>query len=448
MAENKKNLFVFVPNNAVSDFKNAHLASNVTNSDDYWSKVSFLGGTGEIATHGQTFGMSTEFAQRIGLTEDITTSNTLMSYISGLNDSLTTLNGGTNVEGSVDKKINDAMQSLVSGAPTAYDTITEIAAWIQDVQGQQGTAAAVASTLAKVGPLEQKLGSYTVADNQYTYTGVYLFAHNAAAEEAAAVKTSLNNSDSAVAGQYVSSVSLNNGTWTITRANLPVLSVNSNSSNYASVNDHEISILTSTISSTTGFVFNETPESGHSRYELGDTETIGTGLVTASAVYSRLRADETFIADALSSLDSRITTVVSGATGDLDASIRISDSNSYVTAYIIEEDGKLKASGSYMTFDVAKIYDQLDSTLTINATENSVSYGSATIAIADGKLTETGSSLTINKTNILAKTEATVSSPTTGTGSNEYVVVNITTENHDVTEVTVEFDPWEEYVAS
>lgn len=434
-----KNLFVYVPKEAVANFKTNHTGSSISNTDDYYGKIAFLSESGEIATHGETFGMSVEFANKIGLISDITTSNTLMSYITNVKNAVNTLNADSNTDGSVDKKIKTAIDDLVAGAPTAYDTITEIAAWINNIQGEQGTAAKVSETLAKVPVLEEKLGTYSGS----TYSGTYLFAHNAAVEEAAAKVATLTYNDSVATGKYVSAVSQTNGIISVERADLPTLSINSGSSNYAIANGHELSISTSSISSTTGFVYNATPAEGHTTYEVGTAETIGNGLVTASTVYDRLRADETFVASALSTIDARISAVVSSATNDLDSSITFSDASSYVSITVAQEDGKLKQSSSVVTFDYEKIYAQLDSTISLTAAANGTTYGTATIAMVDGKFDSTNSSMTINKDNILAKTQSTVDS-----SNNTYIAVHVTTQNHDVTTVTVDFDPWEVYSAS
>ena len=435
-----KNLFVYVPSNGIADYKSRHV-TNVTSDDEYYSKIAFLSGSGEIATRGELFGMSTEFAQKLGLTSDITTSNTLMSYITGVKDNVTTLMANENTEGSVDKKIKTAIDNLIAGAPTAYDTITEIAAWINDIQGQQGTAATVAAQLAKIDPLVDKLGTYTNGAEP-TYTGAYLFAHNAAVEEATAMKNSLTYSDTAVAGEYVSAVTQTNGVIAVTRASLPTLSLDTTAntgSQYVSglsvsghtitatytalptlsvasasqalvtVNDHQITLVTTDLGSTSGI--SHTTTNNVTTYAAG-TQIVGDGLITASAVYNRIHATEEYLATTLTNLDSRIQATVTGTTG------------------------------------------ALDSTKTLNATDGSDTLGTITIVQKDGLLADTSedgnttASFTINKANILKDASATVDSPTTGTGANEYVQVHVTEENHKVTAVTVEFEAWENYTPS
>lgn len=428
-----KNLFVYVPSNDIADYKSKHV-TNVTASDEYYSKIAFLSGSGEIATRGELFGMSTEFAQKLGLTSDITTTNTLMSYITGVKDNVTTLMANSNTEGSVDKKIKTAIDNLVAGAPAAYDTITEIAEWIKDIQGEQGTAATVAAQLAKINPLVDSLGSYSNGPTP-TYSGAYLFAHNAAVEEAAAVKNSLTYTDTAVTGKYVSAVNESNGiisvvredlptlsldttantgsqyvsgltvnghTITATYTALPTLSVASASSSLVTVNGHEITLVTTDLGSTSGITHNTT---GTGATYTAGTQTVGNGLITASAVYNRIHATEEFLATTLSSLDGRIQATVTGATG------------------------------------------ALDSKITLNATDGSDTLGSITIVEKDGLLantsdetTPTTASFTINKANILKDASGTIDS-----SNNDYIKVHVTEENHKVTVVTVDFEAWETY---
>ena len=134
--------------------------------------------------------------------------------------------------------------------------------------------------------------------------------------------------------------------------------------------------------------------------------------------------------------------VVTNTVGGLDETLVLIDTGSYITTTVVQADGKLTSTGSSVTFDFAKIYAELDSTTgTVNAEENGTSYGTMSLTITDGKISS--SSMTINRTNILAEASATVDS-----GANEYIQVHVTEENHKVTGVTVEFDPWEVYTPS
>lgn len=401
-----KNLLVYVPSSAVNHFTTNHTGSGMSTSDEYYEKVAFLEGQGTIATHGQIFGTSkafsddvTEFKNRVGLTEDITTSSTLTAYAKNVGSSVATLNGGDNVQGSVDYKIKTAIDNLVGNAPDAYNTVYELAAWLTKVQGT-GTAEAVAATLANVNTIQSQLGTYTISGDTATYTGAYLFAHNAVVEAVGALKTSLTTTDTAVTGKYVSAVSISDaGVVTVSRGDLPTLSVAAASSSLVTVNDHEITLITTDLGSTSGI--SGTTVDNVTTYTAG-TQTPGDGLITASAVYNRIHATEVYVADALTTLDARIASVVASATGDLDSHVTLTDSNNYGSVTIVQQDGILKTT--------------------------------------DGTNT---ASLTINKTNILADASGTVDS-----SNNDYIQVHVTEENHKVNAVTVDFSPWENYSAS
>lgn len=415
-----KNLLVYVPSSAVEHFTENHTGTGISSSDGYYEKVAFLEGQGTIATHGQIFGTSkafsddvAEFKNRVGLTEDITTSSTLTAYAKNIGSSVATLNGGDNVQGSVDYKIKTAIDNLVGNAPDAYNTVYELAAWLTKVQGT-GTAEAVAATLANVNTIQSQLGTYTISGDTATYSGAYLFAHNAAADAVAGLKSSLNTSDSAQTGKYVSAVSISDGVVTVSRGDLPVIpdiTIATASTNYLTASGHEITVNVVDLGSTSGISHTTNTSTNVTTYTAG-TQTPGDGLITASAVYNRIHATEEYLASTLTSLDSRIQATVTGATG------------------------------------------ALDSTITLDATDGSDTLGSITIVEKDGLLSSTSeggsttAAFTINKANILKDASATVDSPLTGTGANEYVQVHVTEENHKVSAVTVDFSPWEEYSAS
>lgn len=71
--------------------------------------------------------------------KDKATTNELLSTLASLSSTVTSnsqainvLNGDVNIEGSVAKQVNDAINKLVDGAPEALDTFKELANWIQD----------------------------------------------------------------------------------------------------------------------------------------------------------------------------------------------------------------------------------------------------------------------------------------------------------------------------
>lgn len=203
-----KKLFVFVNTSDCDAFKTAHL-NNTT--DSYASKISFLAKTGEIMTRGQVFALNREseisalqtilgsslegtaasslsagnvitFIQKVyeatqtnagNITTNANDIDALetrvgMTDASGLSkrikdneDAITLLNKTDGTAGSVKKTVDDAIAALVANAPTAFDTLKEIADWIQaDSQNSSGFDAA-----NRITTLETKVGTVST-----TYT--------------------------------------------------------------------------------------------------------------------------------------------------------------------------------------------------------------------------------------------------------------------------------------
>ena len=242
-------------------------------------------------------------------------------------------------------------------------------------------------------------------------------------------------------GKYIAAITQSEGSISaVTFKDLPTLTVASSSTNYLSVSGHEITQLVTAIKNEHDFVHTPDPQQGESTYSVGTLGTIGTGVATASAVVNRIHSDEVFIASALSTLDKKIDDVVASTANGLDASITIYDDGAYVSATIVEEDGKLTSTGSSLSFSYEKIYAQLNSSTTAN---DANSYGNMTVAMTNGKFSS--SSLVINKANILAETSATITSGSTA----EPIQVSVTEENHKITAVNVIFNDlstlWEVY---
>lgn len=204
MATNLNKLFVFVSNNNVDTFVSTHLGQT---SDSYAKKIAFLGGTGEIMTHGEKFAInsaadvaalkelvgsgslnSSLSADTIigaineiytlaynnqqsigtintsvnGLETSVSTINTsvnsletnaatLNSSVSSLESTVNLLTSNAETEGSIDQKIAQAKKEILTGdstetISTAYDTILEIAQWIEN--DQTGAAAMAAQIIA------------------------------------------------------------------------------------------------------------------------------------------------------------------------------------------------------------------------------------------------------------------------------------------------------------
>lgn len=75
---------------------------------------------------------------------------TLPNRISSVEQSINVLNGNASVAGSVDQKVATAVTNLVNGAPTAYDTLKEIADWIATSEAD------AADLVAKLNRLENE----------------------------------------------------------------------------------------------------------------------------------------------------------------------------------------------------------------------------------------------------------------------------------------------------
>lgn len=150
---NLNRIFVYVPNAEVENFKTG---AGITAA--YSSKISFLGGTGEIMTNGEVFAFNRDadiqalryliganannLASELGFSADtivgaikyvLENSN---ADVKALDARLDTLEGEG--EGSVHKAVTDAISDLVNNAPASLDTLKEIADWIS----RDGTEAA------------------------------------------------------------------------------------------------------------------------------------------------------------------------------------------------------------------------------------------------------------------------------------------------------------------
>lgn len=154
----------------------------------------------------------------------------------------------------------------------------------------------------------------------------------AAAKTADDAIKALDVEDTAVAGQYVSAVSETDGKITVTRADLPTLSVKTGSEQFAAVNNHEVEIKTTALN-TVGLIKTEA-----GKWQAGTADAQSTGLATAADVAAEIVSDEEVIATALNDHETRLKTVegkeitVSSAKSDVGISVaEVKDSNNVVT---------------------------------------------------------------------------------------------------------------------
>ena len=154
----------------------------------------------------------------------------------------------------------------------------------------------------------------------------------AAAKTADDAIKALDVTDTAEDGKYVSAVSETDGKITVTRADLPTLSVKEGSGQFAAVNNHEVEIKTTALN-TVGLIKTEA-----GKWQAGAVDATSTGLATAADVAAEIVSDEEVIATALNDHENRLKTVegkeitVSSAKSDVGISVaEVKDSNNVVT---------------------------------------------------------------------------------------------------------------------
>ena len=154
----------------------------------------------------------------------------------------------------------------------------------------------------------------------------------AAAKTADDAIKALDVTDTAVVGQYVSAVSETDGKITVTRADLPTLSVKTGSEQFAAVNNHEVEIKTTALN-TVGLIKTEA-----GKWQAGAVDATSTGLATAADVAAEIVSDEEVIATALNDHENRLKTVegkeitVSSAKSDVAISVaEVKDGSNVVT---------------------------------------------------------------------------------------------------------------------
>lgn len=142
----------------------------------------------------------------------------------------------------------------------------------------------------------------------------------------------LDVTDTAVEGKYVSAVSEEDGKITVTRAELPTLSVKTGSEQFAAVNNHEVEIKTTALN-TVGLT-----KTDAGKWQAGTADAKSTGLATAADVAAEIVSDEEVIATALNDHENRLKTVegkeitVSSAKSDVAISVdEVKDGSNVVT---------------------------------------------------------------------------------------------------------------------
>ena len=98
--------------------------------------------------------------------ELLSTLASLSSTVTSNSQAISVLNGDVNVEGSVAKQVNDAINKLVDGAPEALDTFKELANWIQD---DETASTALASKVVENEQAIASLQSYVDEQDKAVY---------------------------------------------------------------------------------------------------------------------------------------------------------------------------------------------------------------------------------------------------------------------------------------
>lgn len=143
----------------------------------------------------------------------------------------------------------------------------------------------------------------------------------------------LDVTDTAEEGKYVSAVSQKDGVITVTRADLPTLSVKVGSEQFVGVDNHAVEIKTTALN-TVGL----TKNADTGKWQAGTADAESTGLATAADVAAEIVSDEEVIATALNDHENRLKTVeskeisVTSAKSDVAISVaEVKDSSDVVT---------------------------------------------------------------------------------------------------------------------
>lgn len=335
-------------------------------------------------------------AQLLGTVDDVSTANTAFGKIAAEADRATKAEGSlntrvTNIETLIgdaespdaDTVINKVSEVIdwfkgVSETEKGATLISDVAAnkaaigtktventnsiykRIEDLEAKKHTVSDVTATTGKYvsGVKVDDTGALTIKETELTAAGVAATPITAGDETVAVegdkVSTQIANlaksikataktaddaikaldvTDTAVDGKYVSAVSETDGKITVTRADLPTLSVKAGSEQFAAVNNHEVEIKTTALN-TVGLI--KDADSG--KWKAGAVDATSTGLATAADVAAEIVSDEEVIATALNDHENRLKTVegkeitVSSAKSDVAISVaEVKDSSNVVT---------------------------------------------------------------------------------------------------------------------
>ena len=316
----------------------------VTVTEDDIASATLLGKTTDVSTANTAFGKIAAEAYRAtkaegGLNTRVTNIETLIGDASKPDEDRV-INKVTEVikwfdqvpEGDKGGKalIADVAANKAAIGTKTVENSNSIYKRIEDLEAKKHKVSDVTAATGKYvsGVKVDATGALTIKETSLTATGVAATAINAsdatvavegttvsaqiaslaksikaASKSATAAIDALDVTDTAKAGQYVSAVSETNGKITVTRANLPTLSVKTGSGQFAAVNNHEVEIKTTALN-TVGLTKTEA-----GKWQAGTVDAQSTGLATAADVAAEIVSDEEVIATALNDHETRLHTV-------------------------------------------------------------------------------------------------------------------------------------------
>lgn len=340
----------------------------VTVTEDDIASAALLGTATDASTANTAFGKIAAEADRAtkaegSLNTRVTSIETLITSdkdgtINKVSEVIDWFNGVAETEKGATLISDVAANKAAIGTKTVENT-NSIYKRIEDLEAKKHTVSDVTATTGKYvsGVKVDETGALTIKETELTAAGVAATPITAGDETVAvdgdkvstqianlaksikaAAKTAddaikaLDVTDTAVTGQYVSAVSETDGKITVTRADLPTLSVKAGSEQFAAVNNHEVEIKTTALN-TVGLTKTEA-----GKWQAGAVDATSTGLATAADVAAEIVSDEEFIATALNDHENRLKTVegkeitVSSAKSDVAISVaEVKDSSNVVT---------------------------------------------------------------------------------------------------------------------
>lgn len=340
----------------------------VTVTEDDIASAKLLGTVDDVSTANTAFGKIAAEADRATKAEGsldtrVTSIETLITSdnngtINKVSEVIDWFKGVEEGEGGAKLLADVAANKTAIGTKTVENT-NSIYKRIEDLEAKKHTVSDVTATTGKYvsGVKVDETGALTIKETELTAAGVAATSITAGDETVAvegdkvstqiaslaksikaAAKTAddaikaLDVTDTAVDGKYVSAVSETDGKITVTRADLPTLSVKTGSEQFAAVNNHEVEIKTTALN-TVGLIKTEA-----GKWQAGTADVASTGLATAADVAAEIVSDEEVIATALNDHENRLKTVegkeitVSSAKSDVAISVaEVKDGSNVVT---------------------------------------------------------------------------------------------------------------------